>query len=231
MQKHPALQRGFDDKGWLQSYHSFSFDNYYNPEKMGYRELRVINEETLQGGKGFDSHSHKEIEIATLVLTGVLQHEDSLGNVAVIKTGDLHLLTAGTGIIHQERNLSQTEPAHYVQFWFMPEQHNLSPTYEQRHFSDALKWGQWCLLMSKNGRGGSIKAPQNLDLYATLLDDKDELSFNGFIERHYWLQILKGKFKIGNEELSAGDALAMNNVLEFVVICLEQGELLLFDLA
>ena len=230
MHKRPSKTRGFDDKGWLQSYHTFSFDNYYDPENMNYHDLRVLNEDTIQGGKGLGSHDHKEVEIATLVLDGVLEHNDNLGNTVVIKPGDLHLLSAGSGIVHSEYNLSHAIPAHYLQLWFNPNQHNLDPSYAQKQFSDAAKWGQWCLLLSRNGREGSIRIHQDLDLYATMLDEGDQITFEALNDRYYWVQVIKGSFIIGDKEIAKGDALVIEDESDIVITCTEMGELLLLDL-
>lgn len=231
MNKRSSDKRGYDDKGWLQSYHSFSFDTYYEPENRGYYALRVINEETLKGGKGFGSREHKEMEIATYVMEGVLEHTDGLGNSAVIRPGELHLISSGTGMVHSEYNLSHELPAHFLQLWFTPGQHNLEPCCAKKQFSSAAKWGQWCLLMSNNGREGSIKIHQDVDLYSAILDQGVEIVFDALSDRHYWIQVLSGSFTIGAIELEKGDALAIEQEATIIVQCRSPGEILLIDLA
>lgn len=226
-----SAERGYEDKGWLQTHHTFSFDTYFDPEYNGYRQLRVINEDTVKGGKGFGSHSHKDMEIVTYVLEGVLEHQDSLGNTNIIQPGEVQRMTAGTGVTHSEYNLSHHLPVHFLQIWIYPERNGLDPSYLKKHFSSASKWGQWCLICSRNGREGSLRLHQDADLYATLLDDQDELNFEAFIGRYYWVQILSGKFQVQDVVLEAGDAMSISDESTIKVLCQSSGELLLFDLA
>jgi quercetin 2,3-dioxygenase len=223
--------RGFVDKGWLQSYHTFSFDTYYDPDFKGFRQLLVINEDTVKGGKGFGSHSHKDMEIVTYVLEGVLEHQDSMGNTSVIRTNEVQLMTAGTGIVHSEYNLSHHQSAHFLQIWIRPEKNGLEPSYAKKSFSDASKWGQWCLLCSRNGREGSLRIHQDADLYATLLDDHDEILFETLFDRYYWIQIISGQFLIQGKTLQKGDGAFIQDESAIKTQCLSSGELLLIDLA
>jgi len=223
--------RGFVDKGWLQSYHTFSFDTYYDPDFKGFRQLLVINEDTVKGGKGFGSHSHKDMEIVTYVLEGVLEHQDSMGNTSVIRTNEVQLMTAGTGIVHSEYNLSHHQSAHFLQIWIRPEKNGLEPSYAKKSFSDASKWGQWCLLCSRNGREGSLRIHQDADLYATLLDDHDEILFETLFDRYYWIQIISGQFLIQGKTLQKGDGAFIQDESTIKIQCLNSGELLLIDLA
>lgn len=225
-----AVDRGHEDKGWLQTHHTFSFDSYYDPEHLGFKSLRVINEDVVSGGKGFSAHFHKDMEIVTYVISGTLEHQDSLGNTGVIRSGEVQLMSAGTGIMHSERNFHSEIPAHFLQIWIRPNQNSLEPTYTQRQFSSASKWGQWRLLVSNNGREGSIRIHQDADIYATLLEEDDQIDFQTLLERFYWVQIVSGKFMIQNTLLEAGDGGAICNELNIDVRCLEGGELLLFDL-
>lgn len=229
--RRPSDERGFQDKGWLQTYHTFSFDTYYDPDFLGYHQLRVINEDRLKGGKGFGTHFHKEMEILTYVIDGVLEHKDSMGNTSLIRPGEIQRMSAGTGVNHSEYNLSHHLPVHFLQMWINPVQHGLDPSYDQRTFSSASKWGRWCLLASQNGRDGSVRVHQDVDLFTTLLEATDELTFETFPERHYWIQVISGRFLIQETPLQAGDGAAIEDEVPLEVRCLEAGELLLFDLA
>lgn len=226
-----SQERGYEDKGWLQTFHTFSFDTYYDPEFLGFRQLRVINEDTVKGGKGFGSHSHKDMEIVTYVLEGVLEHQDSLGNTSIIRPGEVQRMSAGTGVTHSEYNLSHHLPVHFLQIWINPEQYGIESSYATKIFTSASKWGQWCLICSRNGRDGSLRIHQDVDLYATLLDDNDELVFEALIDRYYWIQVVSGKFLVQETILEPGDGAAINDESSIEIRCLTSGELLLFDLA
>ncbi len=225
-----SAERGYEDKGWLQTYHTFSFDTYYDPDFRSYRELRVINEDIVKGGKGFGSHSHKDMEIITYVLDGVVEHQDSMGNTSVIRPGEVQRMSAGMGVTHSEYNLSHHIPVHFVQIWISPDQHGLEPSYVKKMFSSASKWGQWCLICSRNGRDGSIRIHQDADMYATMLDDNDELVFEALLDRYYWIQIVSGKFLIQETILDKGDGISISDESTIEFRCLQAGELLLFDL-
>ncbi len=224
-------ERGYDDKGWLQTYHAFSFDDYYDPDYLDYRALRVINEDIVKGGKGFSLHTHKEVEILTLVLEGSLEHQDTLGGSGLVMPGDVLCMSAGTGVAHSEHNLSPDLPVHFLQIWLQPDQHNLEPSYQQKTFSGAAKWGRWCLMASRNGRDGSLRVHQDVELYATLLEKGDALRYEALLDRYFWFQILSGKFSIQGTPVERGDALIAEEESVLDVHCLEPGELLLFDLA
>lgn len=226
-----SAERGYEDKGWLQSYHTFSFDTYYDPDFLGYRQLRVINEDTVKGGKGFGSHSHKDMEILTYVTEGVLEHQDSMGHTSIIRPNEVQRMSAGSGVTHSEYNLSHHLPVHFFQIWIYPEQNGIEPSYMTKLFSPASKWGQWCLVCSRNGREGSLRIHQDIDLYATILDDNDELIFEALIDRYYWIQIVSGKFLVQETILESGDGAALNDESTIEIRCLASGELLLFDLA
>lgn len=227
----PSKQRGYDDKGWLQTYHTFSFDTYYDPQFMGWRSMRVLNEDSVKPGKGFGKHTHREMEIVTYVIEGALEHKDSLGNSGVISQGEVQRITAGTGVSHSEYNLSHHVPVHFLQIWIQPAQTDLPPSYEQKSYSSASKWGQWCLLVSNSGRGGSLPIHQDVDLYSTILDTGDDLNFDATPDRYYWIQVIAGEFKVKDVVVSAGDALALSDETGLIVQCLQEGELLLFDFA
>src|SRR5256886_2212453 len=173
----PAEQRGLTRLDWLDSRHSFSFDRYHDPRHMGFRVLRVINEDRVAPGSGFPTHSHRDMEILTFVLEGALEHKDSLGNGSVIRPGDVQRMTAGTGISHSEFNPSRTEPVHFLQVWIHPEQEGLKPGYEQRAFPDAERRGQLRLVASRNGSDGSVTIHQDVKLYDALLTTGEDVSY------------------------------------------------------
>ncbi len=227
----PSVERGGEDKGWLLTKHTFSFNSYYDPEFMGFRSLRVINEDVVKGGKGFGAHSHRDMEIVTYVLEGALEHRDSLGNTSVISHGEVQRMTAGTGITHSEYNLSHQIPVHFIQIWIQPKQSGLDPSYAQKVFTSASKWGQWCLMVSNNGRGGSLSIHQDADIYSTLLDEGEEITFEGLLDRYYWVQIVSGSFLVQGASMEAGDGAELQEETAIKIKCLEGGELLLFDLA
>ncbi|MCC5832608.1 MAG: pirin family protein [Chlamydiales bacterium] len=225
-----SKERGYEDKGWLQTYHTFSFDTYYDPDFLSYRDLRVINEDRVKGGKGFGTHYHRDVEILTYVLEGALEHHDSMGNTSVIRPGEVLRMSAGRGITHSEYNLSHHMPVHFFQIWINPERHDLEPSYSQRFFSPASKWGQWCLIGSRNGRDGSLRIYQDVDLYSTILDDNDEIVYEALFDRYYWVHIVSGKFMIQESLLDRGDSAALKEESTIQIRCLRGGELLLFDL-
>jgi len=226
-----SQQRGHEDKGWIESYHSFSFETYYDPDYLGYRSLCVLNEENIKGGKGLGEQVHKDMEVLTYVVSGVLEYKDNLGNTSVIREGELFLLSAGTGITHSEYNLSHHIPVHFFQLWFTPNQSSLIPTITQRVFSSIAKWGQWCLIASQNGREGSLRVHQDVNVYATVLDSDGILVFEGLPDRYYWIQVLSGTFLVQKEIMHQGDGFALSEELRIEVSCLEGGELLLIDQA
>ncbi len=230
IQVRKSNERGYEDKGWLQTYHTFSFDTYYDPDFLYFRDLRVLNEDTIKGGKGYGEHYHRDSEILTYVIDGVLEHQDSEGNTSVIRPDEVMLVSAGTGIQHSEYNLSHHLPVHFMQFWIAPERHDLTPSYTKKLFSSASKWGQWCLIGSRNGRDGSLHIHQDVDFYATMLDEGDRLVYETFMDRHCWVHIVKGKFLVNNTVLESGDSAAITEEQTIKVECLGSGELLLFDL-
>jgi redox-sensitive bicupin YhaK (pirin superfamily) len=225
-----SQERGHANHGWLDSYHSFSFANYYDPEHMGYSVLRVINEDVIAPAKGFGMHPHRDMEIITYMLQGALRHEDSLGNGSVIKAGDVQRMTAGTGIVHSEFNASSTEPAHLLQIWLLPERDNIEPSYEEKHFDDAEKQGQWRLIASHDGREGSLLIHQDIALYATVLAIGEQLNYNMGASRSLYLQVARGCVDLNGETLVAGDAAKVDAQQAIAIKALEPAELLLFDL-
>ncbi len=225
-----SSERGHANRGWLDSYHSFSFADYYDPNWMSFSVLRVINEDVIAPAKGFGTHSHHDMEIITYILKGELAHKDSMGNVETIKQGFVQRMTAGTGVAHSEFNASATEPVHLLQIWITPNQLNLTPGYEDKYFDAALKLNQWCLLASQNGAQHSLIVHQDIALYAAQLTDKQALNYTLKPNRKAYLQIALGDVEVNGKRLIAGDA-AMFDANEMLEIkALDSAEVLLFDL-
>jgi quercetin 2,3-dioxygenase len=222
--------RGHANRGWLDSYHSFSFANYYDPNWMGFSVLRVINEDVIAPAQGFGMHSHDNMEIITYVLQGNLAHKDSLGNVEVIHQGHVQRMTAGTGITHSEFNASDSEPVHLLQIWVLPNQQGLPPSYEDGFFSDAQKQNQWCLLVSENTETGALKIHQNMSLFASLLSERNQLEYALKENRSAYLQVASGSVEIDGKHLNAGDAALFDSTQTIQVSAVDDAEILLFDL-
>ncbi|MCS6899373.1 MAG: pirin family protein [Myxococcales bacterium] len=232
LQLRRADERGRTNHGWLDSYHTFSFASYHDPQYMGFRTLRVINEDRVQPGRGFGTHPHRDMEILSYVLEGGLQHRDSMGNGSIIHPGDVQRMTAGTGVTHSEFNASQQKPVHFLQIWILPECVGLTPGYEQKHFSEADKKGKLRLLASREGRDGSITVHQDMNLYATVLDLGDTVEQPIRPGRHAWVQVAWGEVVLNGQRLTAGDGAALSD--EPWVRLEGQpggGEVLVFDLA
>jgi len=223
--------RGHANHGWLDSYHTFSFASYYDPNYMNFRSLRVINEDVVSPGKGFGTHGHSDMEIITYVLEGALEHKDSLGTGAVIKPGEVQRMTAGTGIQHSEFNHSQTDPVHLLQIWLLPDTKGLSPSYEQRDFPLAERRGKLRLVVARDARDGAVKVHQDVDLYAAVLDKDSRVAHALQPNRHAWVQVARGSVLLNGLTLENGDAAAVNGETEVVIEAAEDAEFLLFDLA
>ena len=223
--------RGHANHGWLDSYHTFSFASYYDPNYMNFRSLRVINEDFVSPGKGFGTHGHSDMEIITYVLEGALEHKDSLGTGAVIKPGEVQRMTAGTGIQHSEFNPSQTDPVHLLQIWLLPDTKGLSPSYEQRDFPLAERRGKLRLVAARDARDGAVKVHQDVDLYAAVLDKGSRVSHALGPNRHAWVQVARGSVLLNGLTLENGDAAAVSGENEVVIEAAEDTEFLLFDLA
>ncbi len=230
MQIRRSLDRGHANLGWLDSYHSFSFANYYDPNWMGFSVLRVINEDVIAPEQGFGTHSHDNMEIITYVLQGELAHQDSMGNVETIKQGFVQRMTAGRGVSHSEFNASKTEPVHLLQIWILPNQQNLPPSYEDGFFTDAQKHNQWCLLASENAAAGSLKVHQDMQLFASKLDERKALDYALKEGRSAYLQVASGSVEISGKQLEAGDAAIFDAKELIQITALESAEILLFDL-
>jgi len=220
-------ERGHFDHGWLDTYHTFSFADYHDPAHMGFRSLRVINDDRVQPGEGFGMHPHRDMEIITYVLSGALAHKDSAGGEGVLRPGEVQHMTAGSGIRHSEFNASQTEPVHLLQIWILPEKHGLRPGYEQRRFDiDGLR-----LVASHDGRNGSLRVHQDVDLYAGRPNTGQTVTHTLAPNRHAWLQVARGAVTLNGTELHAGDGAAISNEKHMEIRTAEPAELLLFDLA
>ena len=227
----PSKQRGGGDHGWLNTRHSFSFDTYYDPRFMGFRSLRVINEDVVQPGHGFPMHPHRDMEIITYVLEGALEHQDSLGTGSVIRPGDGQRMSAGKGIRHSEKNPSLSDPAHLLQIWILPERPGLEPSYEQKAFPEEEKRGKLRLIAAPGGEDDSVTIHQDAKLYVSLLEPAEEVSHQLGKGRHAWLQVAKGTVDLDGNSLTQGDGAAISNEQKLSVKGLESAEILLFDLA
>jgi redox-sensitive bicupin YhaK (pirin superfamily) len=226
-----ATERGHFNHGWLDTYHTFSFGGYYDPRAMGFRALRVINDDRVQPGAGFGTHPHEDMEIVTYVLDGALAHRDSLGNGGVIGAGELQRMTAGTGITHSEFNASQTEPVHLYQIWLFPERAGLEPTYEQRAFPVVDRRNRFALVAARDGGDGALKIMQDAKLYLGALETGRELSLPLSPDRHAWVQVLRGTVDLNGSALSAGDGAALSAESDLTVRAADASEVLVFDLA
>jgi len=226
-----ASERGHADHGWLNTYHTFSFAGYYDQRHMGFRELRVINEDRVQPKAGFPTHPHRDMEIVTYVLEGALEHKDSMGNGSVIRPGEVQRMSAGTGITHSEFNHSGSEPVHFLQIWIVPEMDGVTPGYEQTLFPDEEKRKTLRLIASRDGRNGSVIIHQDVNLYAALLEQGEEIDHLLPAGRHAWLQVARGSVEINGNRLEQGDGAAASDENRLIVTGMEKSELLLFDLA
>ena len=226
-----AEDRGHANHGWLDTYHTFSFANYYDPKHMGFRSLRVINEDRVSPDAGFGTHGHRDMEIITYVLEGALEHKDSIGNGSVIQPGDVQRMSAGTGILHSEFNHSKTDSVHLLQIWLLPEQEGLPPSYEQQNFSVTKTPGKLHLVAARNGRDGAVTVHQDVDLYAAVLNQGDRVSHTLKPQRHAWVQVARGAITLNGLPLDTSDGAAISNETDVVIEATKDAESLLFDLA
>jgi len=231
IQVRPAEARGKANFGWLDSRHTFSFGDYYDPGHMGFGPLRVINEDRVRPGAGFDTHGHRDMEIVSYVLEGALEHKDSIGTGSVIRPGDVQRMSAGTGIRHSEFNASKTEPVHFLQIWILPDRDGLPPSYDQRSFTEADKRGRLRLVASPDARDGSVQIHQDAAIYASLLDRGQEVRHALQGGRKGWLQLVRGAVELNGQVLNAGDGAAIEDEPEIrIAATRDDVELLLFDL-
>ena len=226
----PGAERGRANLGWLDSRHTFSFADYYDPAHMGISDLRVINEDRVQPGTGFGTHGHRDMEIISYVLEGALEHKDSLGNGSVIRPGDVQRMSAGTGVRHSEYNHSKTELVHFLQIWILPNATGLSPSYEQKHFEDASLRGRLCLIASPDGRQASVTVHQDVLLYAARLDTGDTVEYKVGGKRKAYIHIARGNLNLDGRPLSAGDGATIDGEDSVKLAADQAAELLLFDL-
>jgi quercetin 2,3-dioxygenase len=224
-----ANERGHAEHGWLDSYHTFSFANYYDPKWMGFRALRVINDDLVMPAMGFGTHPHRDMEIITYVLSGALEHKDSMGNGRVIRPGEVQYMAAGSGVQHSEFNPSKTEAAHFLQIWIEPEKKGLKPRYAEKSLNDAPK-GRFNLAVSRAGGEGGVTINQDTDLYLARLEPGDETSHLLKPGRHAWVHIAEGEVTVNNEVLKAGDAMALSDETQVRAVANKPSQVLLFDL-
>ncbi len=226
-----STERGHVNFGWLDSHHTFSFGSYHDPNHMGFRALRVINEDRVSPGAGFDTHGHRDMEILTYVLEGQLEHQDNTGTGAVISPGEVQRMSAGTGILHSEFNASSTDPVHFLQIWLLPNQRGLSPSYEQRRFNRSEKPSQLHLIAASDGRDGVAVVHQDVELYAGILHTGDRISHRIQPNRHAWVQVARGEVNLNGICLTSGDGAAISDQTEISIEAVQDAEILLFDLA
>ena len=228
--KRPAAERGHFDHGWLDTSHTFSFADYHDPEHMGFRALRVINEDRVAAGQGFGAHSHRDMEIITYVLDGALAHADSIGNRSTIVPGDVQRMSAGTGITHSEFNARQDEPVHFLQIWLLPDRRGLAPGYEQKAIPESEERGALRLLASRDGRDGTVTIHQDVDLYGSRLEPGERVKHALADGRHAWLQMVRGRIELNGTPLAAGDGAAVSGESALEMVAQESAHFLLFDL-
>ena len=225
-----SQERGHFDHGWLNTYHTFSFDQYYDPRYMGFRSLRVINEDLVAPGRGFPMHGHRDMEIITYILEGGLKHEDSMGNGSVIRPGDVQRMTAGTGVRHSEKNASSTERVHLLQIWILPNAEDLAPGYEQKAFTEDERRGQMRLIASSDGREGSVRLNQDVNLFASILEAGQEIERAIDPGRYGWIQVARGSISVNGENAGQGDGVVVVSESNLKIKAQEDAEILLFDL-
>lgn len=223
--------RGGADHGWLQAKHTFSFAEYHNPERVHFGSLRVINEDRIAPGQGFGTHPHRDMEIVTYIIKGAIQHKDSMGNGTIIRAGEVQRMTAGTGVMHSEFNHSQEDELHLLQIWIFPERKNLEPGYEQTLFSREAKLNQLKLIGSRDGRNGSVTIHQDVDLYASVLEEGQNVTLDDVTDRRVFIQVISGNIDVNGSQLAAGDGAQIREASAVNIIAEDEAELLLFNLA
>ena len=227
----PSETRGSADHGWLKAKHTFSFADYYDPERVHFGALRVINEDRVAPSQGFGTHPHRDMEIVTYPISGSIEHKDSMGNGTVIPAGEVQRMTAGTGVLHSEFNHSQDEELHLLQIWFLPERNNLEPGYEQQAVPREEKLNRLRLIGSRDGRDGSLTIHQDVDLYASILEAGNAVRLDGVGDRRIFVQVVAGDVDVNGAQLSAGDGLQLTDAPEVIVSASSESEFLLFNLA
>ncbi len=225
-----SSDRGHANHGWLDTYHTFSFADYYDPEFDGFRSLRVINEDKVAPANGFGTHPHRDMEIITYVLEGSVEHKDNMGNGSVIRPGDVQRMSAGTGVTHSEFNPSKTQTLHLLQIWIFPDKKNYEPSYEQKNFDKAAKLNKLCLVASGHPRNDSVTIHQDADLYVSFIEKGKTLEYKMTRKRYAWAQITQGSIKINGELLKQGDGAAISDEKVLTITGEADSEFLLFDL-
>jgi len=224
-------ERGHANHGWLDTRHTFSFANYYDPDHMGFRTLRVINEDHVQGGNGFAAHPHRDMEIVTYVLDGALEHEDDTGHRGVIGPGTVQRMSAGSGIVHSEKNASSTAPVHLLQIWILPESEGIKPDYEERTFTEEALRGTLTPIVSRDGANGALRIHQDAVIHAGRLDAGDSVEHPLAPGRHGWVQVARGEVTLNGEALRQGDGAAASDEEALRIDAVSDSEVLVFDLA
>jgi len=224
-------ERGHADHGWLNTFHTFSFNTYRDENWMGFRKLRVLNDDRVAAGQGFGTHPHNDMEIVSYVLEGALEHKDSMGNGSVIRPGDVQRMSAGTGVMHSEFNPSDDEPAHFLQIWIFPDKKGYEPSYEQTAFTREEKLGKLRLIASNDGADGSVSINQDARIYATVLEEGMEVTASVDEGRHMWIHVASGEARLGDVELKAGDGASVSDESEIALTGVDNAEVLVFDLA
>ena len=226
-----ANERGHFDHGWLNTYHTFSFDQYYDPRYMGFRNLRVINEDFVAAGRGFPMHGHRDMEIITYILEGALKHEDSMGNGSIIRPGDVQRMSAGTGVRHSEKNASPDERVHLLQIWILPDTLNLEPEYEQKAFTEDERRGRLKLIASPDGADGSVRIHQDVSLFASILGAGERVERTMDAARYGWIQVARGSITVNDKTAEQGDGAIVMGESSLEILAEQPAEILLFDLA
>ena len=226
----PAAERGHADHGWLDTRHTFSFASYHDPRHMGFRSLRVINEDRVQPAQGFGTHAHRDMEILTWVLEGALEHKDSMGNGSVIRPGDLQRMSAGTGVTHSEFNPSREAPVHFLQIWLLPRERGLPPGYEQKRFPQEARRGRLRLIAAGDGREGAVTIHQDADVWTALLQPGESVRHALAPGRYAWLHVARGAVSLNGSTLGAGDGAAVSDEAALEITGAARAEVLLFDL-
>jgi redox-sensitive bicupin YhaK (pirin superfamily) len=231
IQVRKAHERGRANFGWLDSNHTFSFGQYYDPAHMGFRKLRVINEDRVVPGAGFGTHPHRDMEIVSYVVEGALEHKDSMGNSSIIRPGEIQRMSAGSGVTHSEYNHSNSEGVHFLQIWIETAQRGMQPSYEQKNFKDDMKPGELRLIASRDGSDTGIRIYQDVNIYAGLLSTGQSISYEAPTSRYTWIQMVKGEVTVNGERLEQGDGVAISNVSDISIEASKSAEFLVFDLA
>lgn len=226
----PHSQRSHADHGWLNTYHTFSFANYYDPQQMGFRVLRVINEDRVQPGEGFGTHGHRDMEIITYVIEGGLEHRDSMGNNSVIRPGEVQRMSAGRGVTHSEYNASSTEPVHFLQIWLLPERAGGDPGYAQKMFSIKERTNRLAPIVTRDGNDGSVSIQQNVTLYSAILEEGAQVAHALSAGRYAYAQVVRGDVELNGIAMTAGDGAAISEESAVKLRAISAAEILLFDL-